>query len=61
MTKLHIQSGVAEKFIEDVKSCVKAIMSQENPQLGKIVIQSLFFVSLLLFFTFEKILGGNLL
>jgi sphinganine-1-phosphate aldolase len=35
VTKLHTKPGVAERFVEDIKKAVRAIMKQDDRQLGK--------------------------
>jgi len=35
VTKLHTKPGVAEKFVTDLKDCVKEIMSRDDRKLGK--------------------------
>lgn len=38
MTKLHTQEGVAEKFVSDLKECVKMVMESPDKSGGKTVI-----------------------
>jgi sphinganine-1-phosphate aldolase len=35
VTKLHTKSGVAERFVKDVRECVQAIMARDDRHLGK--------------------------
>lgn len=35
VTKLHTAPGVAEKFVRDLKTCVKVLMNQDDRKLGK--------------------------
>ncbi len=53
VTKLHTKPGVAEKFVVDLKECVRDIIGREDRQLGKTV-SYIFFgefkINLLIFF-----------
>ena len=37
VTKHHTKSGIKEKFVQDVKDCVKSIMARPDRKLGKTV------------------------